>query len=151
MAKYRLQKVDSPKALGYGKYYAHKASEGMVDMDGLIQHMSGHNTVFSEGVISGVLKDMVKCVRELAYEGKSVKIDNLGIFRVSMKSKGVDDPNKFNASTDITSKWQVSPTGEVNGKSIGVTRAAGAFLTWEEATDYQSPRTKTNTTPQTGD
>ena len=140
MAKYRLYKNNNKKSVGYNKYYAKKAAEGMVDMNGLIQHMAGHNSAFSKGVITGVLADLVECVRELAYEGKSVKIDNLGIFRVSMKSKGVADPNDFKASTDITSKWQVRPTGECVGKAIGVTRASGVALTWEEDNDYESPR-----------
>ena len=79
MAKYRLYKNNNRKSAGYGKYYAKKAAEGMVDMSGLIAHMAGHNSAFSKGVITGVLADLVECVRELAYEGKSVKIDNLGI------------------------------------------------------------------------
>ena len=144
MAKYRLHQNNNQKSDGYQKYYARKASQGLVELNALIQHMAGHNTTYSEGTIAGVLKDMVKCVRELAYEGKSVKIDNLGIFRVSMKSKGVADPKKFNPATDITSKWQVSPTGDVLQKSIDVTRAAGTVLTWEEMDDYQSPRTSSS-------
>ena len=140
MAKYRLYKYNNRKSAGFGKYYAKKAAEGMVEMNGLIAHMAGHNSAFSKGVITGVLADLVECVRELAYEGKSVKIDNLGIFRVSMKSKGVDDPKKFSASSDISSKWQVRPTGECVGKAIGVTRASGASLVWEEDNNYESPR-----------
>ena len=100
MAKYRLYKNNNKKSVGYNKYYAKKAAEGMVD-----------------------------CVRELAYEGKSVKIDNLGIFRVSMKSKGVADPNDFKASTDITSKWQVRPTGECK---------SGRFVSFRQNDDYAS-------------
>jgi predicted histone-like DNA-binding protein len=140
MAKYRLYKNNNRKSAGYGKYYARKASEGLMELDGLIEHMAGHNSAYSVGTIKGVIADLVSHVRELAYEGKSVKIDNLGIFRVSMKSKGVEDPKEFNAATDITSKWQVQPTGAVVGKSIDVTRAAGAVLTWEELGDYSSPR-----------
>ena len=143
MAKYRLYKNNNKKSVGYNKYYAHKKSQGMVDMSGLIAHMAGHNSAFSKGVITGVLSDLVDCVRELAYEGKSVKIDNLGIFYVSMKSKGVADPKDFNASSDITSKWRAMPTGEVLGKSLPVTRAGGAVLTWQEDDDYTSPRTPT--------
>ena len=140
MAKYRLYKNNNRKSAGYGKYYARKASEGLMELDCLIEHMAGHNSAYSVGTIKGVIADLVSHVRELAYEGKSVKIDNLGIFRVSMKSKGVADPNDFKASTDITSKWQVRPTGECVGKAIGVTRASGAALVWEEDNNYESPR-----------
>ena len=142
MAKYRIYKNTNVKSAGYNKYYAHKAAGKLVELPELVQHMAGHNTAFSEGVIRGVITDMVRCVRELAYEGNQVKIENLGIFQVSLKSKGVANPDDFRANTDIQSKWQVRPTGDCRMKVIGTTRAAGAELSWEEATDYTSPRTK---------
>ena len=110
-------------------------------LDDLASHMHGHNSPYSTGLIRGILTDMVECVRELAYEGNQVKIDNLGIFQVSCKSKGVANPNDFNASTDISAKWQVRPTGDGSSKKIGTTRAGGAMLEWEEDNDYTSPRT----------
>jgi len=80
----------------------------------------------------------------MAYEGKAVKIPNLGIFRVSMRSKGVADPTKFNPLTDIQSKWQGQPTGAVLTKGIDVTRAGGALISWEEVDNYDSPRKPQN-------
>ncbi len=144
MAKYRLYKNKNSKSSGYNKWYAKKAAGKLIDLQDLVAHMAGHNTPYSKGTINGVLTDMVECIRELAYEGNQVKIDNLGIFQVSMKSKGVVDVNDFNASTDIASKWQVRPTGECRMKVLGVTRAAGAELSWEEAADYTSPRNQSN-------
>ena len=140
MAKFRMYQNKNERSTGFKKWYARKSSQGLVEMDELVEHMAGHHSGFSKGIIKGMLTDMVEHVRELAYEGKSVKIDNLGIFRVSMKSKGVADPKKFNPATDITSKWQVQPTGDVLIKSISVTRAGGAALTWEEDANYTSPR-----------
>lgn len=144
MAKYRMYKNTNVKSAGYNKFYARKASQGLVTLDMLIEHMAGHNTAYSKGIISGVITDLVECTRELAYEGKAVKIPNLGIFSVSMKSKGVTDPTKFNPQTDIASKWQVQPTGAVLAKGINVTRAGGALISWEEVGNYQSPRTQNN-------
>ena len=141
MAKYRLYKNKNVKSTGYNKYYAKKAAGKLIDMDGLVQHMAGHNSPYSKGLLKGIVTDMVECIRELAYEGNQVKIDNLGIFQVSLKSKGVANPNDFNAATDITSKWQVRPTGDGAGKKIGVTRAGGAEIHWEEDNNYASPRT----------
>ena len=149
MAKYRLYQNKNDKSTSFEKWYARKSSEGMVELDELVEHMAGHSSGFSKGQILGIVTDMVDHVRELAYEGKSVKIDNLGIFRVSMKSKGVKDVTKFNPATDITAKWQVQPTGEVVIKRIGATRAGGAALTWEEETEYTSPR-KANATQEPG-
>ena len=140
MAKYRLYQNNNEKSTGYGKYYAHKVAGKLLDLDDLAAHMAGHNSPYSKGLIRGILTDLVECVRELAYEGNQVKIDNLGIFQVSMKSKGVTQADKFNAATDITSKWQVRPTGDCRGKVIGATRAGGAELYWEEDNNYTSPR-----------
>ena len=140
MAKYRIYKNTNVKSAGYNKYYAHKAAGKLVELPELVQHMAGHNTAFSEGVIRGVITDMVRCVRELAYEGNQVKIENLGIFQVSMRSKGVTDPTKFNAQTDIKSKWQGRPTGDVLTKNIETRSAGGAVIVWEELKSYDSPR-----------
>ena len=129
------------KSTGYNKYYAKKAAGKLVDLDGIVRHMSGHNTPYSKGIIKGVLTDMVECVREMAYEGNQVKIDNLGIFWVGACSKGVANPADFNASTDISSRWKCRPTGEGMSKAIEVTRAGGVAITWEEDTEYNSPRT----------
>ena len=35
-----------------------------------------------------MLKDMVNCIKELLMDGKNVKIDDLGIFSVGIRSKG---------------------------------------------------------------
>ena len=140
MAKYRLYKNNNLRSNCYGKWYARKAAEGLVTTEDLVQIIAGNYSGFSEGQIAGVVKDLVTRIRALAYEGKAVKIDNLGIFRVSMKSKGVEDPKKFNAATDITTKWHVQPTGMVLIKSITHNRAAGIAINWEEDNDYVSPR-----------
>ena len=140
MAKYRLYKNNNLRSTAYGKWYARKSAEGLVSTNDLVMMMVGRNSGFSEGQIAGVVKDLVNLIRGLAYEGKSVKVDNLGIFRVSMISKGVENPKDFNAATDITAKWHVQPTGMVLIKSIPHNRAAGVSLTWEEDNNYVSPR-----------
>ena len=59
----------------YGKWYARVVTMGKtVTLEELAEHMAQHNTPYSEGVIRGVLTDMVNCIRELVLEGKSVKI-----------------------------------------------------------------------------
>ncbi len=140
MAKYRLIKNTNHKVGKYGYYYARKVADKTVELDDLVQHMAGHNTAYSAGVIKGVLEDAVTCIRELAYEGKSVKIANLGIFSVGLKSMAVQDASKFNAGSGIKSLWKVRGTGEVKNALIGLTRAAGAAITWEEDNEYTSPR-----------
>ena len=77
----------------YGKWYARVVTMGKtVTLEELAEHMAQHNTPYSEGVIRGVLTDMVNCIRELVLEGKSVKIPNLAIFSAGIKSTGPTIP-----------------------------------------------------------
>jgi hypothetical protein len=55
----------------------------------LANHMHHHNTAFSKGIITGVLNDMVDCIKELALLGYVVKIDDLGLFKVSVDANGL--------------------------------------------------------------
>ena len=45
---------------------------------------------FSEGTIEGILRDFVNCTREQCLNGKTVKIDNLAIFKCSVQANGMD-------------------------------------------------------------
>jgi hypothetical protein len=66
-------------------YY--KQSLSVQDM---ARHMAEHNTVFSEGSITGILIDFVKCIREQVLMGNTVKIDNLAIFKASVEANGLE-------------------------------------------------------------
>lgn len=72
----------------YGKYYAFADNETPMTLDELADHMAHHNTPFSKGTITGILKDMVNCIRELNLNGQPVKIDNLAIFSAHIENKG---------------------------------------------------------------
>jgi len=52
--------------------------------------MAEHNTMFSEGSITGILIDFVKCVREQMLMGNTMKIDNLAIFKATVEANGLD-------------------------------------------------------------
>ena len=51
--------------------------------------MQSHNTAFSKGVITGVLAELVDCIKELALLGYVVKIDDLGLFKASVDANGL--------------------------------------------------------------
>ena len=72
-----------------GKYYARVEYKGTMGLRELANHMHHHNTAFSKGIITGVLNDMVDCIKELALLGYVVKIDNLGLFKVSVDANGL--------------------------------------------------------------
>lgn len=75
----------------YKKWYVRPVMKQMLDIHEMSKHMAEHNTPFSAGTIEGILTDFVKCIREQLLNGNSVKIDNLGIFKISVQSKGFDN------------------------------------------------------------
>ena len=72
-----------------GKYYARVEYKGTMGLRDLATHMHHHNTAFSKGIITGVLNDMVDCIKELALLGYVVKIDDLGLFKATVESNGL--------------------------------------------------------------
>ena len=72
-----------------GKYYARVEYKGTIGLRDLANHMHHHNTAFSKGIITGVLGDMVDCIKELALLGYVVKIDDLGLFKASVDANGL--------------------------------------------------------------
>ena len=72
-----------------GKYYANIETKGIVGVDELAKHMHKHSAIWTRGLVKGLLSDVVDCIRELALEGKSVKIDDLGLFKASVEANGL--------------------------------------------------------------
>ena len=86
MIELNVYKNTDSTSAQYGKAYARVDYKEQFDVSKLAKHMSEHNTPFSEGTIRGILTDMVKCIRELTLNGNTVKIENLAIFKASVKS-----------------------------------------------------------------
>ena len=63
--------------------------------------MSEHNSPYSRGVIHGVLTDMLDCVKELVLDGKSVRLGDLGLFSVGIKSKGALTREKWTVASHL--------------------------------------------------
>ena len=73
-----------------GKLYARVSYKQTLDVAAMARHMAEHNTIFSEGSITGILIDFVKCVREQVLSGNTVKIDNLAIFKATVEANGLE-------------------------------------------------------------
>ena len=77
------------------KAYGMLQTSGTLSLDDLAEHIHDHNTVFSKGVILGVLTDMSHCIREALMEGNTVNLGDLGTFRPSISTVGAtagEDP-----------------------------------------------------------
>ena len=90
MIRYKIYQNQQKKGLNAGKWFARAVSDETFDLAKLAEHMSKHNSPYSGGVIKGVLSDMVDCIKELLLDGKCVKIDDLAIFGVGIRSKAAE-------------------------------------------------------------
>ena len=84
-----LKAEEAPKA------YATLQSNGTVNLEELSEHIRKHGSVYSEGTILGVLKDMVTCAREALLEGNYVELGSLGKLKVTIKSEGAKSLDSF--------------------------------------------------------
>ena len=73
-----------------GKLYARVSYKQTMSVQDMAHHMAEHNTMFSEGSITGILIDFVKCVREQVLMGNTVKIDNLAIFKATVEANALE-------------------------------------------------------------
>ena len=91
MIELYLSKVtESSEIEQAGKYYARVSYKQTMGVQEMAHHMAEHNTMFSEGSITGILIDFVKCVREMVLMGNTVKIDNLAIFKATVEANGLE-------------------------------------------------------------
>lgn len=110
------QNTNSLNETAFGKWYPRPVVDETFDLDGLSKHMASHNSPFSEGVIKGMMTDMVSCIKELLLDGKSVKIDDLAIFSVGIRSNGgAENEKDFSVSKHIAGiKLRARATGELS-------------------------------------
>ena len=73
-----------------GKTYARVDYKETLSVQDRARHMAEHNTAFSEGSITGILIDFVKCIREQVLNGNTVKIDNLAIFKATVEANPLE-------------------------------------------------------------
>lgn len=95
-----------------GKYYARVEYKQTLDIKAMAKHMAEHNTPFSEGTISGILKDFVKCIREQCLNGNTVKIDDLAIFKCSVEANGMTLAENYKVVAGLGGIPKTGPDGQ---------------------------------------
>ncbi|MBO5058155.1 MAG: DNA-binding protein [Prevotella sp.] len=144
--KFQLVKLRNPKVEGEKLWYGQVRHENpIMELDDLAKHMSEHNSPYSKGLIRGILTDMVSCIKEKVLEGFKVKINDLAIFSLKVKSKGEADAKEWTVQKNITNvHLNARATGEFT-----IDNLKGATLI--ESPDYKSPRREEEpaTTPTT--
>ena len=123
MILFKLSKNKNPKIQkAYGKYYARPVVTQTVNLNALAEHMTEHNTGFSPGATKGLLTDMVKCIKELVLQGFAVKIDDLAIFSIGLKTKkGADSEDDFSVAKNIDGvRLRARATGNLTSSKLDI-------------------------------
>ena len=111
MIELYLSKInESSETEQAGKLYARVSYKETLSVQDMAKHMSEHNTMFSEGSITGILIDFVKCVREQVLMGNTVKIDNLAIFKATVEANGLE--TMYDANADKVAQATIGTLAE---------------------------------------
>jgi len=112
---YRLQRCNIKSNKNYGKYYAQAVHTDTMDQRELERIIERSCTAKASDV-RAVLKELVETMREALQSGRTVRIDELGTFSLSLRSDCADTPEQFSERDHIRGfRCNFSPTGERRG------------------------------------
>lgn len=105
------------------KWYVQHIARNSLSIADIAQHMHEHNTPFTAGTIEGLLKDFVQCVNEQLLGGNIVKIDNLVILKLAVKSNAFSSPGEVSPATGRIGVQARIGAAEKNEKERPVAKA----------------------------
>ena len=165
MIELYLSKVsESSETEQAGKYYARVSYKQTMSIQDMAHHMSEHNTMFSEGSITGILIDFVKCVREQVLNGNTVKIDNLAIIKATVEANGLEKLYDANTDKTATASLGTLKSGDKTGAAVKtiklLAQSTGDFtreelkkdakLSWTDKTKAEIAAAKGNGSTESG-
>ena len=146
MIRYMLRQNTNEMSSAFGKYYAYPVVEETMDLQALAAHMEEHNTGFSEAMCVGVMKAMVKCIKEMLLAGKNVKIDNLAIFSVGIRNKqGAVSPEMFTVANNIDGvKLRARATGTLSNANLNLAASLKRAVSFSNGSNPSGGNTTDN-------
>ena len=97
---YRLSKVTSPKAKGYGKWYPRAVITETVDTEQLAAIMQ-RNCTLKKADIVAVISELIETMADQLQDSKRVKLNGFGSFKIGIRGEGADSAADFSTSKHI--------------------------------------------------
>ena len=97
---YRLSKVTSPKAKGYGKWYPRAVITETVDTEQLAAIMQ-RNCTLKKADIVAVISELIETMADQLQDSKRVKLNGFGSFKIGIRGEGADSAADFSTSKNI--------------------------------------------------
>ena len=126
LAQDKRQKFGATDNPNYNKWYAHAVTVGTVDTKKLAQLIQDNVSVKRSDVLA-VLDELVQWMAFSLKEGKRVKLNGFGSFKIGIASKGADSPAEFTSAKHITgSRVNFSP--EMTWSALNGNKRVRVFL-----------------------
>ena len=97
---YRLSKVTSPKAKGYGKWYPRAVITQTVDTEMLATIMQ-RNCTLKKADIVAVISELIETMADQLQDSKRVKLNGFGSFKIGIRGEGADSAADFSIRKNI--------------------------------------------------
>lgn len=142
MLKLNLYKNKISTSKNFGRVYGRvDYDSNLMDLTALAKHIASHGSVYTADVILGVMNKMAYCIKELALEGKKIKLGDLAIFYATVKSKGADSYLGFNINTHVEKvRLAVRGTGDTSVANMTSSASIGYSSLAESLRDAERPQ-----------
>jgi predicted histone-like DNA-binding protein len=110
--KYKLIWRANPQDRSQQKLYAAPVSDGTVSKSDLAKEIIAASSL-SKGDVSNVIECILEVIPKYLLMGKSVNLGEIGSFRISFSSEGVDDEADFNVGKIDGVKIIFTPSTEL--------------------------------------
>lgn len=123
---YRLYQNKLKDSKSFGKYYARAIHTDTVDLDDIADVIE-RNCTLKRSDVKACLTELVEVMRDALQSSNKVRLNGLGMFKINVKSSGVEDPSSFNGNNIIGYRVIFSPEHTVI-KAKGTVDAAGKAI-----------------------
>jgi predicted histone-like DNA-binding protein len=114
--KYKLVERKNPQNKNAkGKFYASPVNEGKVSQKEISADIVALSSL-ARGDVSNVINSLIDTIPKYLLMGKSVNLGDIGTFRLSFSSKGVEKVEEFNTNMISNVKVIFTPSTEFKAK-----------------------------------
>lgn len=100
MIKFKVIERKNPVRPAEKKFYPTPLRKDTVDIEMIAKEIS-HATSFTEGDTVGMVRAFAHSVVQHILKGNAVRLDKLGIFSLTMQSKGANTAKEYNVKRDL--------------------------------------------------
>ncbi len=135
----KVLRKDPRKTNEAGKYYPQVITAGKASTLNTVAFLMKDKSSLSHGDIKSVLTNFVEAMRFLLFNGKSVNVENFGVFSLSAKTVGTEKREECTSKNIRSLRINFRASSSVRPNlSASTTRADGEGIDFYDVEDYQT-------------